>query len=60
MGFILEITNGGSKTIGYWTGVKWAGGTAPTLTAAGTDVLGFYTHDGGASWVGLTLAKDVK
>jgi hypothetical protein len=58
--FVLEVTNGGAYTVSYWTGVKWASGTAPTLTAAGTDVLGFYTHDGGASWVGLTLAKDVK
>jgi hypothetical protein len=60
MGFILEITNGGSKTIGYWTGVKWAGGTAPTLTAAGVDILGFYTRDGGVTWRGMVLAKDSK
>lgn len=58
--FMLDLTNGGSAAITYWSGVKWAGGTAPTLTAAGRDVLGFYTHDGGTTWTGLVLAKDVK
>jgi hypothetical protein len=58
--FILDLTNGGSATVTWWTGVKWAGGTAPTLTAAGVDILGFYTHDGGTTWRGLVLAKDSK
>jgi hypothetical protein len=58
--FILDLTNGGSATITYWSGVKFAGGTAPTLTAAGRDVLGFFTHDGGTTWTGLVLGKDVK
>ncbi len=57
--FILELTNGGSASVGFWPGIKWPGGAAPTLTASGRDVLGFYTHDGGASWVGLVLGKDV-
>lgn len=58
--FILDLTNGGSATITWWSGTKWAGGTAPTLTAAGRDVLGFFTHDGGTTWSGLVLGKDVK
>ena len=58
--FILELTNGGSATVNWWSGMTWAGGTAPTLTAAGVDVLGFYTHDGGTTWRGLVLAKDIK
>jgi len=58
--FILDLTNGGSATITWWSGVKWAGGTAPTLTASGRDVLGFFTHDAGATWTGLVLGKDVK
>lgn len=58
--FILDLTNGGSATITWWSGVKWAGGTAPTLTAAGRDVLGFYTHDGGTTWTGLLMSKDAK
>ena len=58
--FILDLTNGGSATITWWSGVKWAGGAAPTLTAAGRDVLGFYTHDGGTTWTGLLMSKDAK
>ena len=58
--FILDLTNGGTGTQTWWSGVKWAGGTAPTLTASGRDVLGFFTHDGGTTWTGLVLGKDVK
>jgi hypothetical protein len=58
--FILELTNGGSGAVTWWPNTKWAGGTAPALTAAGRDVLGFYTHDAGATWTGLLLGKDVK
>jgi len=58
--FIFDLTNGGSAAITWWSGVKWAGGTAPTLTAAGRDVLGFFTRDGGTTWTGLVLGKDVK
>lgn len=58
--FILDLTNGGAGTITWWSGVKWAGGTAPTLTASGRDSLGFFTHDGGTTWSGLVLGKDIK
>jgi len=58
--FILDLTNGGSSAITWWSGVKWAGGASPTLTASGRDVLGFFTHDGGTTWTGLVLGKDVK
>lgn len=57
--FILELTNPGTN-VTFWAGVKWPGGTAPTLTAAGVDVLGFFTHDGGTTWRGMVLAKDSK
>ncbi len=58
--FILDATNAGSATITWFSGVKWAGGTAPTLTTSGRDILGFFTHDAGATWNGLVLAKDIK
>ena len=58
--FILELTNGGSKIITWWSGMKWAGGTTPTLTASGVDILGFYSHDGGLTWRGMLMAKDSK
>ena len=58
--FILDLTNGGAGTITWWSGMKWVGGTAPTLTTAGRDSLGFFTHDGGTTWTGLVLGKDIK
>lgn len=58
--FILELTNAGSAAITWFSGVKWAGGTAPTLTASGVDVLGFYSHNGGTTWRGFLLSKDSK
>lgn len=58
--FILDLTNGGAGAITWWSGVKWAAGTAPTLTTAGRDAIGFFTHDGGTTWSGLVLGKDIK
>ena len=58
--FIVELTNGGAYTFSFWSGIKWAGGSVPTLTSSGVDILGFYTHDGGTTWRGLLLAKDSK
>lgn len=58
--FILELTNAGSAAVTWFSGVKWAGGTPPTLTASGVDVLGFYSHNGGTTWRGFLLSKDSK
>jgi len=54
---ILTQDGTGSRT-GAFTGVKWAGGSAPTLTTTATtgiDVLTFITFNGGASpvWYGF-------
>lgn len=57
--FILEVTNGGAFPLTWWAGLHWAGGTAPALSAAGLDVLGFYTMGGAGAWRGLLLAKAV-
>jgi hypothetical protein len=60
-GFILELTNGGSATQNWPTpAVKWPGGTAPTLTASGTDILVFVTDDGGTTWRGVVSMLDSK
>ena len=55
--FILQLTTGGSATVNWFSGVKWAGGTAPTLTASGYDELGFFSIDGGTTWQGFVLGK---
>ena len=54
---ILTQDGTGSRT-GTFTGVKWAGGTAPTLTTTATygiDILTFTTFNGGAApvWHGF-------
>jgi len=58
--FVLELTNGGAYAITWWSGIKWAGGTVPTFTTAGLDILGFYTRDGGATWRSVMMCKDSK
>jgi len=57
-GFTLKLTSGGSHTITYPNSVDFAGGTAPDAPASGeTDILVFYTVDGGTNWYGA-LAID--
>ena len=51
--FTLILTNGGSATVTWPTTVDWAAATAPTLTAAGVDVLTFTTIDAGTIWYGI-------
>lgn len=58
--FLLELTNGGTGTQTWMSGIKWPGGTAPTLASSGVDVLGFITDDGGTTWRGVQLMKDSK
>jgi hypothetical protein len=56
---ILELTNAGAYTITYWSGVTFVAGTAPALTASGRDVLAFYTRDGGTTWSGFFVGKNL-
>ena len=58
--FTLILTNGGSQTVTWPTSVDWAGGTAPTLTTSGIDVLTFTTVDGGTIWYGFAAGLDMK
>ena len=51
--FTLILTNGGSQTVNWPASVDWAGGTAPSLTAAGRDILTFTTVDAGTIWYGF-------
>jgi hypothetical protein len=57
-GFTLVYNNGGG-VVTTWPGtVLWAGGVSPALTAGGTDVLVFYTYDGGTSYYGFLSAAN--
>ena len=58
--FVLKLVNGGSQTVNWPASVDWAGGSAPTLTTSGTDILTFATFDGGTTWYGSTFALDAK
>jgi len=58
--FTLILTNGGSQTVNWPGSVDWAGGTAPTLTTAGVDVLTFTTVDAGTRWYGFLAGADMK
>jgi hypothetical protein len=58
--FVLVLTDGGAYTVNFFSGVTFAGGTAPTLTASGVDILAFFTINGGTTWRGLVLALDIK
>ena len=56
-GFVLQLTGNGS-TVTWPTSVKWAGGTAPDAPGSGeTDILVFWTRDGGTNWYGV-LSSD--
>lgn len=57
--FTLYLTNGGSQTVNWPASVKWPGGTAPTLTASGVDILTFTTLDGGTTWYGFPSGLDM-
>ena len=50
--FVAGAHDGGGNA------VKWAGGTAPTYTASGTDVLCFTTFDGGTNFYGFAAGLD--
>ena len=58
--FTLILTNGGSQTVNWPSSVDWAGGTAPSLTSSGTDILTFLTIDGGTIWHGFLASSDSK
>lgn len=56
-GFVLQLTGNGG-TVTWPASVDWAGGTAPDAPGSGeTDILVFWTRDGGTTWYG-TLAID--
>jgi len=56
-GFVLQLTGNGS-TVTYPNTVRLAGGTAPDAPGNGeTDILVFFTRDGGSNWYGI-LSSD--
>lgn len=57
---VLKQDATGGRTRTWPASVKWAAGSAPTLSGAGkSDVFTFVTWDGGNTWVGHVLAQGV-
>lgn len=48
--FTLILTNGGSQTVNWPASFDWPGGTAPSLTTSGVDIVTGLTVDGGTTW----------
>lgn len=57
--YVGQDTTGG-RTVTWPSSVKWAGGTAPTLTstASAVDVLVFESLDGGTTWYGSLVGAN--
>lgn len=48
--FTVRITNGGVFPITWPGTVEWPGGTVPTFTTSGTDVVTMLSFDAGTTW----------
>jgi hypothetical protein len=58
--FKFILTNGGTVADPWHASVKFAGGTTPTLTTSGIDILTFETIDAGANWYAVVEGLDMK
>jgi len=58
--FKFILTNGGTVSDPWHASVKFAGGTTPTLTTSGVDILSFETIDNGATWYAVVDGLDMK
>jgi len=58
--FKFILTNGGTVSDPWHASVKFAGGTTPTLTSSGIDILTFETTDNGANWFAVVDGLDMK
>jgi len=58
--FKFILTNGGTVADPWHSSVKFVGGTTPTLTTSGIDILTFETIDAGANWYAIVEGLDMK
>jgi hypothetical protein len=60
MFFVIELINGGSASVSFQGGTfKWPGGTQPTFTTSGTDIITGYTRDAGTTFHLVLAGEDV-
>lgn len=57
--FKFILTNGGTVADPWPASVKFAGGTTPTLTTSGIDILTLETIDAGANWYAVVDGLDM-
>jgi hypothetical protein len=57
MEVILRITNGGAFGLGFPANLTWIAGAAPSLKAVGDDLIIFWTHDGGTTWLAEAVGQ---
>ena len=55
----VALSSGGHSAT-WPASVRWAGGSAPALSAEGTDVITLITYDKGATWYGSVLVADAR
>lgn len=58
--FILQLVNGGSKQITWFSNTRWPGGVKPALTVSGVDILEFISFDAGQTWDARAVALNMK
>jgi hypothetical protein len=58
-GFTFVMINAGTYSITWPGSIDWVGGTSPILTSTGTDVLTFFTFNGGTSYYGFVVGKNL-
>ena len=58
-GFTFTMVNAGAYAITWPASIDWAGGSNPILTSSGTDVLTFFTFNGGTSYYGFVVGKNM-
>jgi hypothetical protein len=60
--FIVSITqdSGGSRTVTWFSTIRWAGGSAPTLTTTGSkrDTFGFI-RTGSGTYDGFVIGQNI-
>ena len=58
-GFTFTMVNAGAYSITWPNSIDWVNGSSPILTSAGTDVLSFFTFNGGTSYYGFVVGKNM-
>ncbi len=58
-GFTFTMVNAGTYALTWPVNLDWAGGSAPILTSTGVDVLTFFTFDGGTTYYGFVVGKNM-